>query len=96
MVLEGAVVVDSQTIEPGVIAYLPAERDEVAIDVSVPVRVMLIGGKPLPEPLLMWWNFVAEPSRDRPGPVGWQARSDRYGFVASPLDRIPAPPTPWA
>jgi hypothetical protein len=96
MVLEGAVVVDGQTIEPGVIAYFPTGRDEVDIDVPVSTRAILIGGTPFPEPLHMWWNFVARSHAEiDQARADWQARSDRYGSVESPLDRIPAPPTPW-
>jgi hypothetical protein len=43
----------------------------------------------------MWWNFVA---RDRAevdeAARLWNAADDRFGAVASPLARIPAPPIP--
>ncbi len=44
----------------------------------------------------MWWNFVA---RDRAGIEAawreWQERTDRFGEVPSPLNRIEAPRPPW-
>lgn len=73
---------------------------EILLDASGPSRVLLIGGTPLGEDLLLWWNFVArtaeeiEAARDR-----WEARespsSDGFapvvGFDGAP---IPAPPLP--
>ena len=63
-----------------------------------PARAILIGGTPLDEDLMMWWNFVARThdeivaARDE-----WQAESGRFGQVegyAGPIDRIPAPDLP--
>ncbi len=65
-------------------------------------HVLLIGGPPFPEKILMWWNFVARTSEEIA-----QARSDwqshqRFGEVkayrgprldAPPLKRF-APPNP--
>jgi hypothetical protein len=58
--------------------------------------VLLLGGVPFPEPIVMWWNFVAR-SHDEVDAArrDWQAGSDRFGTVDSGLDVIPAPPTPW-
>lgn len=61
-------------------------------------RAILIGGAPLDEELLMWWNFIARSheeivaARDE-----WQADSGRFGRVegyVGPIDRIPAPDLP--
>jgi hypothetical protein len=58
--------------------------------------VVLIGGKPFAEPILMWWNFVARSRAeiDR-AHAHWQAGAERFGRVDSPLPRIPAPPLVW-
>lgn len=96
MVLEGAVTVDGHLIEPGVIAFLGTGRDEVVIDVPVSARAILIGGTPFPETIHMWWNFVARSHGEIDvARADWEAQSDRYGFVAAALDRIPAPQTSW-
>jgi quercetin 2,3-dioxygenase len=59
-------------------------------------RVILLGGPPFGEELVMWWNFVGrshdEIARFRDD---WQAESDRFGRVSGyPGDRLPAPPLP--
>ncbi|MEU4443308.1 pirin family protein [Actinosynnema sp. NPDC050801] len=59
-------------------------------------RVVLLGGEPLGEDLVMWWNFVGRSHeeivrfRDQ-----WQAESERFGQVEGyPGTRLPAPPLP--
>jgi quercetin 2,3-dioxygenase len=58
--------------------------------------VLLLGGEPFPEPILMWWNFVAH-SRELDGAYRqWESGDPRFGRLRSPLLRIPAPPPFWA
>lgn len=61
-------------------------------------RIILIGGVPFEEEILMWWNFVGrsheEIERFR---AEWEAESDRFGKVpgyVGQVDRIPAPALP--
>ena len=61
-------------------------------------RVVLLGGEPFEEPLVMWWNFVGRTHEDivmfR---EQWQARSDRFGAVegyAGFPKHLPAPALP--
>jgi redox-sensitive bicupin YhaK (pirin superfamily) len=61
-----------------------------------PARAILLGGEPLHEDIVMWWNFVArthdEIVRFRDD---WQTESDRFGRVRGyPGQRLPAPPLP--
>jgi quercetin 2,3-dioxygenase len=96
VVLEGAVRVGTQMIEPGNLAYLGLGRDELSLETAGPARAMLIGGVPFPEPLLMWWNFVGRTQEEiTQAYQQWQAGDDRFGTVASPLARIPARPPVW-
>ena len=94
--LTGAVAVGGRRLEPGRLGYLGVERDEVAIDAAEGVRVLLIGGTPFPEPLLMWWNYVAR-TRDEITAAHrqWTAGDERFGRVASPLPRIDVPGPAW-
>lgn len=48
-----------KTLEPGHLAYLGLGLDERPLDVAEPTRALLVGGLPFPEPVLMWWNYVA-------------------------------------
>jgi hypothetical protein len=97
VVLDGAVLVDDQAVRPGQLADLGRGRAEVALEASDPTRVLLLGGEPFPEPILMWWNFVVR-SRDELDSARrqWESADPRFGRLRSPLARIPAPPPFWA
>jgi quercetin 2,3-dioxygenase len=59
--------------------------------------VLLLGGEPFPEPILMWWNFVAHSRDELDGAYRqWESGDPRFGRLRSPLLRIPAPPPFWA
>lgn len=96
VVLEGTVTVGDTAVPPGVLAYLGEGRDELALDAGGAARVVLLGGEPFGEQIVMGWNFVGR-SRDEVDRAGrdWNAGHERFGPpVASPLERIPAPPPP--
>jgi redox-sensitive bicupin YhaK (pirin superfamily) len=81
---------------PGQIAALGTGHDELEVEAREPVRLMLLGGTPFPEPVFMWWNFVARSADEVSGfYADWRDRDARFGEVPSPLDRIPAPTPPW-
>jgi len=95
--LDVAIKVGDHVVEPGWLALIPTGVDELPLEVRSPGgRVLLLGGEPLDTPITMWWNFVA---RDRAEITeawrSWNARDERFGHVASPLDRIEAPAPPW-
>lgn len=92
VVLEGRLTVCGTVVEPGSLAYLGTERDELPISCDEPTRALLLGGEPLGENVMMWWNFVGR-SRDEfdAAREQWNAGSDRFGEVTSARARIPAP-----
>jgi hypothetical protein len=96
VVFQGALDVEGNVLQPGALGYLGIGRDNVTIHTDQTTRALLLGGEPFPEPVLMWWNFVAR-TRDEIdlATKEWNAESDRFGGVASGLARIPAPPVPW-
>jgi redox-sensitive bicupin YhaK (pirin superfamily) len=61
-----------------------------------PARVLLLGGEPFAEELVMWWNFVGRSHDDIARfRRQWQERNDRFGSVSGyPGARLPAPPLP--
>lgn len=64
--------------------------------------LILLGGEPFTENLVMWWNFVGRTSEEiKKYRDQWQAKSDRFGRVhgyishdRDGLDRLPAPTLP--
>jgi redox-sensitive bicupin YhaK (pirin superfamily) len=96
VVLSGAVAIDGTPVSTDRFAYVGLGRDELVLDALQPARVLLLGGAPFGEQVLMWWNFVAR-TRDEITAAyrQWRGEDGRFGEVRSPLDRIPAPPPPW-
>lgn len=102
LLLTGDAEIEGQSIDSMSLWYLGTDRASVEFKSNNGSRVMLIGGPPFQERILMWWNFVARTS----GEIA-QARSDwqshqRFGAVsayhgprleAPPLQRF-APPNP--
>ena len=97
VVLDGAVDVDGVTVEPGQLCYLGGGREEVALTVADTARLLVLGGEPFTEPILMWWNFVAR-TRDEMATAyrDWQEHSPRFPAVTSSLTRIDAPVPYWS
>ncbi len=95
--LDGTVMVDGCHLSGSGIGYLGTGRDELSLSATTSARVMLLGGRPLEEELVMWWNYVA---RDRAeitaAHESWCSEDGRFGHVASPLDRITVPGPSWA
>jgi quercetin 2,3-dioxygenase len=96
VVTKGAVVAGGQTVTPGHLAYLGAGRDELGLETTEYSRVLLLGGTPFREELLMWWNFVARTRAEvEAGYQDWAAGSGRFGLVASALPRMETGPPFW-
>jgi redox-sensitive bicupin YhaK (pirin superfamily) len=97
LVLDGEIAVGQHVVRPDLLAVLWSGRSEVPVTARETARVLLVGGAPFTEPLIMWWNFVARSHDEIDTAVrDWQERADRFGRVDSPLDRIPAPQPIWA
>jgi redox-sensitive bicupin YhaK (pirin superfamily) len=98
LVLEGALAVDGETLEPGTLLVLPPGRDRIAVQATAASRALLIGGEPFPEEILMWWNFIGREKDEITQYVrDWNAGADYLGQVRG-YDgaRLTAPLPPWA
>lgn len=86
---------DAQPLGPGPLLYVGGSRDGLRLRAEETSRVLLIGGEPLGEDLVMWWNFVGR-SHDEIVAFreAWQ-RGEGFGEVVGyPGDRLPAPALP--
>jgi redox-sensitive bicupin YhaK (pirin superfamily) len=92
-VLHGTATLDGRPMEPDALHYLSPGRDELHIGGSRHCRMLLIGGEPFPEPILMWWNFVARThSEIEEARRDWE-RQERFGEVRGYSGaRVPSPP----
>jgi hypothetical protein len=97
VVLEGRLTVEGHEVESGMLAYLGVGHDGCRMTTEGPTRAMLLGGTPLEDELVMWWNYVGR-SRDEiiDAHRAWTDHdTGRFGDVASPLPRIDTGPPPW-
>jgi redox-sensitive bicupin YhaK (pirin superfamily) len=96
VVIDGTVAVDDSVVTPGQLGYLGLRRQELAVSVTDDARMLLLGGVPFEEPVLIWWNYVAR-SKDEVEVAGqeWNAAGERFGRVDTPLARIRSPLPPW-
>lgn len=79
-ILGGNAALNDQHLAEETLHYLSPGRDELELKGN-DARLLLIGGEPFPEPVLMWWNFVARTPQEIA-----QAREDwndhrRFGEV---------------
>jgi redox-sensitive bicupin YhaK (pirin superfamily) len=96
VVLDGSVVVGDSLVVPGQLGHLGSGREELSMLTTADTRVLLLGGEPFEEQLLMWWNFVAR-TRDEidAAAAQWNDEDERFGRVESGLARIDSPLPPW-
>jgi len=91
-VATGSAEVEGTVLRPGHLLYLGTGRDRALVAAARDSRLFLLGGIPLGERLLMWWNFVARTPEEIAAAAGdWQqGRFDTVGgYRGAPL---PAPP----
>ncbi len=91
-VAAGAAAVAGIVLRLGQLMYLGAGRDRVIVSAPAGSRLFLLGGVPLGETLLMWWNLVARtPDEIAAAAADW--RAGRFAPVADyDGPPLPAPP----
>ena len=97
LLLEGSASVDGVPLEIGSLLYLGGSRTDLAVASDRPAQVLLIGGAPFEEDLLMWWNFVGRTYDEIvEARTVWEAGpSRRFDHVAGYQgDRLAAPALP--
>jgi redox-sensitive bicupin YhaK (pirin superfamily) len=95
--------------KPGELAYVAPGRNVLRLTAYDEARVLLLGGEPLGESIVMWWNFVGRTHEEIVAfREEWQAqiaeasdgqdvRPGRFGIVTGEhLPPIPAPALPNA
>lgn len=112
LVDRGVVHADGQEIKEHRLGYRPPgpERLDLRSVGDEPARLILLGGEPFGEEIVMWWNFVGRSHEEvaafrevwqaqitRDGAVvtdGRRVADGRFGNTGDPLPPIPAPALP--
>jgi quercetin 2,3-dioxygenase len=99
---QGSVEVAGTTLEVADLAYHGAGGAELSLTNrgERPARVLLLGGPPFGEELVMWWNFVGRSHDDIVAYRRmWEDNDEVFGAVGGyhgSVARLPAPPLPNA
>jgi redox-sensitive bicupin YhaK (pirin superfamily) len=99
---QGTVDVADTTLDVADLAFQAAGNEHLNIvnRGDGPARVVLLGGTPFPEQLVMWWNFVGRSHEDiATYRRQWEENDDRFGAVdgyRGAVSRLPAPALPNA
>ncbi|ERS87768.1 pirin family protein [Halomonas sp. PBN3] len=96
--LEGAPSLAGEALAVDELAYLGRGRDALELALPAGARALLIGGQPLGEEVLIWWNFVGHSKEEiAAAQREWEAGGERFGRVAgfSFEERLMPPPLPW-
>ncbi|MFD9615171.1 pirin family protein [Streptomyces sp. NPDC059083] len=99
LVIAGGLRVDDTDVAPGSLFYLGSDRESLRLhDSAGGAHLLLLGGEPFGEDLVMWWNFVARSHEEiEQARNDWEKRDvGRFADIAghTPDQRIPAPPLP--
>lgn len=96
-VLSGEARVNGELLQPHAWIYLPPGQSSVLLESDGPLRLLVLGGEPFPEPVLMWWNFVGREKAELVKACrDWNAGADYFGAVTGyDGERLSAPMPPW-
>jgi quercetin 2,3-dioxygenase len=101
LVVDGPLTVAGEVLDRGQMLYVGRDRDHLDVSAGGDSRLMLLGGEPFEEQLVMWWNFIGRTheeivqARDQ-----WMAglaagHDERFGVVHGfDGDPLPAPEMP--
>ncbi|WP_028964608.1 bifunctional pirin family protein/GNAT family N-acetyltransferase [Streptomyces thermolilacinus] len=91
---------DGTALRPTELGYAAPGRTTLTLvnDAAGPARLVLLGGPPFGEEIVMWWNFIGRTHDDIvEAREAWQNASDRFGAVEGyDGGRLPAPALPNA
>ncbi|MBK6764481.1 MAG: pirin family protein [Micrococcales bacterium] len=96
LALDTDISADGARVPHGALQYLGWGATELRLAAPAATRVLVLGGEPLAEDLLMWWNFVGRTHAEIVAArEQWQAGDPRFGEVpGDPNPRLPAPALP--
>ncbi len=90
--VDGSANAESIELDTNVLYDVGEGRNSLLVHAKRDTRLLLLGGEPLREQLVMWWNFVARTSEEIEAARKQWERGERFGPVNGGGARVPAPP----
>jgi hypothetical protein len=97
LVDKGEVWVEGEQVAPTQLGFVAQGHDSLHIAArgESPARVILLGGEPFDEDIIMWWNFVGRTHDEIvEARAQWQAQGKRFGRVDGYEGQRPWLPAP--
>lgn len=97
-VVFGAVQAEDTAVGLDQLLYLGRERASLTLRTSAGARVIILGGEPFNEEIVMWWNFIGRSHEEIVGyRQAWEQAESRFPPVVNRAERVmAAPPMPNA
>lgn len=95
-VVEGGVLAESTTVTVDQLLYLGDSRRSLHLRSPYGGRVIVLGGQPFAEDIVMWWNFIGRSHEEIVDfRSAWEGRDMRFPPIVSRSERVmEAPPMP--
>jgi hypothetical protein len=82
LVLRGEAMVDGEALGPGTLLALAPGQASTSLQFDGPAQLLVIGGTPFGEDVLLWWNFVGRrPDEIVQAAEDWNAGRGPFGVV---------------
>jgi redox-sensitive bicupin YhaK (pirin superfamily) len=102
LVDDGDVTIDGVVVARSQLAFLPTGRSSVVVSAASAARLILLGGRPFGERIVMWWNFVGRShdeiveyrARWMSEVVDGQDAAGRFGSIGTDRTPLAAPELP--
>lgn len=93
LVLRGEASIAGETLLPGTLLYLGTGRHSLSVQCADATQILLLGGEPFGEEILLWWNFVGRTQDDMEQALSdWNNDAPRFGTIAgAQTPRLEAP-----
>lgn len=88
LVLQGELQIGEDTIQPDTLIYFEQGQQHLHLSLNADTRLLLIGGVPFGEDIIVWWNFVARTTEEvQQAALDWTNRTERFGLISEFDDR---------
>ena len=102
LVDRGDLQVEGEVVPEHALAYFEPGRSALVLEATTAVRLLLIGGTPLGEEIVMWWNFIGRTHEEvvaareewQREVVGGADPRGRFGSMDYPGPPLPSPELP--
>lgn len=96
LLIDGEVQINQITLEPGDLYFLPKGTINASLQSSTRAKLIFIGGEPLRDPLVIWWNFIGRNHEEILAMrFAWENHDERFPDFKNAIgERIPAPQLP--